>query len=213
MAPTAPIRLFFDPLCPYAWRGLELTQWLHWEHGLDFQLHAYSLHEGNHPQRGEWRLSEQPLDAGGEEQAQKVAESLRSFLGFYAAGQQGAQAGWRYALALTRLVHAGEQRRPLSAELVQEAAACADLALDNWQAAMKEPGELREALRRDMELAGEIGVFGTPTFVLPGGEAAYLRFAHKPQSSQEALTLWNLYVQVLGSGAGIETIKRPRPNR
>lgn len=216
---TPPTLLFFDPLCPYAWRGLELAEWLRREHGLFFSLHAYSLHEGNHPERaaagdtgagdtGGFALADQELT--GQEFAGKFGESLRSFLGFYAAAEQGEAAGWAYALSLTRTVHGGGERRALSAALLTEAVQAADIDASAWQRRMAEDTPLRNALRADMARAGEIGVFGTPTFVLPSGDAAYFRFAHKPKDSQEALTLWNLYAQVLGNAARIETVKRPR---
>ena len=40
--------LYFDFLCPYAWRGLELADVLRRGHGLKFRLRHFSLVQGNH---------------------------------------------------------------------------------------------------------------------------------------------------------------------
>lgn len=69
---------------------------------------------------------------------------------------------------------------------------------------------LRQALGSELRDAAALGVFGTPTFVLPDGNAAYLRFSQLIRDPAEARALWNLYGEVLHSGAGVETIKRPR---
>ncbi|MCD0170477.1 disulfide bond formation protein DsbA, partial [Deinococcus sp. 23YEL01] len=58
--------------------------------------------------------------------------------------------------------------------------------------------------------AAEIGVFGTPTFVLPTGEAAYYRFENLTRDPVQARAWWDLYVTVLRDGAGVATIKRAR---
>ena len=68
---------------------------------------------------------------------------------------------------------------------------------------------MRADLRADLAAAAELGVFGTPTFVLPQGHAAYFRFANLVPP-EKALETYQLYVSVLESDARIETIKRAK---
>ncbi|MFD1731663.1 DsbA family protein [Deinococcus malanensis] len=56
--------LFFDFVCPYAWRGMELAHVLRAE-GETFRLRHFSLVQGNHPDNAgqpepRWWLTDQP---------------------------------------------------------------------------------------------------------------------------------------------------------
>jgi len=82
--------LYFDFLCPYAWRGLELADVLRREHGMRFRLRHFSLVQGNHAENPDrkhptWWLDRQVAGQGSDYQA----GSLNAFL----AGQAGAAAG------------------------------------------------------------------------------------------------------------------------
>ncbi|MEW6421644.1 MAG: hypothetical protein AB1511_07935 [Deinococcota bacterium] len=48
---------------------------------------------------------------------------------------------------------------------------------------------MREALGADLRAAAALGVFGTPTFVLPDGNAAYLRFSRLVHGAEAAQAL------------------------
>ena len=206
-----PITVYYDFLCPYAWRGLELAQLLRDERGLEFTLRHYSLIQGNHPEnpnRAEptWWLHEQPLTGDGLSAAH--TGGLRAFLADQAAARQGEEARWRFVLALFRLVHA-EKRPPADPATIQAAAEGAGLDLERFNADLADDAGLRAALAGDLQAAAGLKVFGTPTFQLPDGNAAYFRFAAQPEVGS-AGTLWDLYSGVLASGARIETLKRPR---
>lgn len=201
--------LFFDFVCPYAWRGVELAQVLRQAGEQTFTLRHFSLVQGNHPDNAGqpapvWWLTDQPGDAG--ERFQQ--SSLLAFLAAGAAARQGEERSWDFTLALLRAVH--EEKKPLDEDAVMAAARAANLDLDQFAADRKDDAGLRASLRRDLAASAEIGVFGTPTFVLPGGEAAYYRFENLTRELDTARQWWGLYGEVLRSGAGIATVKRAR---
>ncbi|GAA5512824.1 hypothetical protein Dcar01_01548 [Deinococcus carri] len=208
-SPATPTQVYFDFLCPFAWRGLELADVLRRERGLPFRLRHYSLVQGNHTENPErkaptWWLTEQAADEGSAAQQ----GSLRAFLAAQAAARQGEEAAWAFTLALFRAKH--ERRAELDGDTVHTAAREAGLDLARFEADLADEAGLRQALTEDLRDAAALGVFGTPTFVLPDGNAAYLRFSQLVREADAAQTLWDLYAEVLHSGAGIETVKRPR---
>lgn len=200
--------VYLDFLCPFAWRGVELASVLR-SPERPFRLRHFSLVQGNHPENPDrkapvWWLHERSADEGAAHQQ----GSLRAFLGAQAAARQGEEASWAYALTLFRARH--EQRGELDSATVIGAADTAGLDLDRFVADLADDAGLRQALGSELRDAAALGVFGTPTFVLPDGNAAYLRFSQLIRDPAEARALWNLYGEVLHSGAGVETIKRPR---
>jgi predicted DsbA family dithiol-disulfide isomerase len=203
--------LYIDFLCPYAWRGVELAAVLRAQ-GDAFRLRHYSLVEGNHAANRAaptWSLSDQPLDApAGDGATEHQASSLRAFLAATAAARQGDDAAWAFTLALFRARH--EHGRPLDDAAIADAARDAGLDLARFAENRRDEAALRGTLRADQDEARALGVFGTPTFVLPSGEAAYYRFERLTRDPVTAREWWNLYCTVLQHGAGIGTIKRAR---
>lgn len=198
--------VYFDFLCPYAWRGVELAATLRRE-GEAFTLRHFSLVQGNHKENEKevhWWLTDQPLGEGDRYQQQ----SLPAFLAAHAAAQQGEEAAWRFTLALFRAHH--EDKAALDDRAFAEAAQQAGLDLDAFAAARQDEPGLRASLRADLAEALEIGVFGTPTFVRPDGSAAYFRFENLTRDAEEAREWWTLYGAVLDSPAGIATVKRAK---
>ncbi|WP_034388857.1 DsbA family protein [Deinococcus sp. YIM 77859] len=201
--------LYLDFLCPFAWRGVELADVLRRERGLPFHLRHFSLVQGNHPENVDrkaptWWLHEQAAEAGNAPQQ----TSLRAFLAAQAAARQGEEAAWAFTLALFRARH--ERNAELNSATINGAAQEARLDLTRFAADLANDRELRERLAADLRDAAVLGVFGTPTFVLPSGNAAYLRFSRLIRDPEKAQAVWELYGSVLHSEAGIETIKRPR---
>lgn len=205
------ITVYFDYACPFAWRGLELINAIAPSLKLSFEARHYSLHQGNHASntplpRGKpvWKLAEQP-----EENLDASQRGVRSvFLASHAARLQGKPLYDRFVLEVFRAKHA--QKAELTLDTILEAAQHAELDLEQFRRdLLDEPARLRE-LGADLDDADEIAVFGTPTFVLESGNAAYFRFKTLPESLEEKIALWNLYTSVLEDDAVIETIKRPR---
>lgn len=198
--------VYFDFLCPFAWRGLELMALI----GERPRLVHYSLVQGNHPENPErrnptWLLARQPLGEGTEYQR----ASLRAFMASHAARRQGDELAFAFALHLFRLRHVDGSKLD-DPETALEAARRAGLDVQRFELALQDETGLRDELAADLEEAAHLGVFGTPTFVLGSGDAAYFRFAHLPETREDAERLWGTYVEVLSNPARIETIKRPR---
>ena len=55
----------------------------------------------------------------------------------------------------------------------------------------------------------EHGVFGTPTFVFPGGASAYVRLAEAPEGA-DAVRMFDRLVSIAARELAILEIKRPR---
>ena len=102
-------------------------------------------------------------------------------------------------------IAASEGRGPL------EAAQTAKLDMNAFKAALKDESARRAELAIDLEDAGKLGVFGTPTIQLETGDIAYFRFSNLPESQEAKLEAWKLFEGTLTSGARIETIKRAKP--
>ncbi|MGY2896877.1 DsbA family oxidoreductase [Deinococcus sp. UYEF24] len=211
--------VYFDFLCPYAWRGLELADVLRREHGMKFRLRHFSLVQGNHAENPDrkhptWWLTDQVAGQGGDLQA----GSLNAFLAGQAALRQPEDAAWAFTLALFRARHqptdgqviAGYNGADFKNDSVILAAADSSLDLAQFAADLEDQDGLRSALHTDLQASASLGVFGTPTFHLPDGNIAYFRFANLVTEQQAALNLWNLYTGVLTDGARIETVKRAK---
>ncbi|MFN3265322.1 MAG: DsbA family protein [Deinococcales bacterium] len=200
------ITVYFDFLCPFAWRGVELLAALE----VAFKPCHYSLVQGNHAENAGlprhkpvWKLSEQPLDAG-----DYTSASLEAFLASHAAKHQGAKAHLRFILELFRARHL--HQKELDTQTILQAAQSANLDLEAFNLARADESTRRNELEQDLVQAGELAVFGTPTIQLENSTAAYFRFAKLPESKEAQETLWQMYQSVLHSEAQIETIKRPR---
>jgi predicted DsbA family dithiol-disulfide isomerase len=202
------LTVYFDFLCPYAWRGVELLHALE----LNFEPVHYSLVQGNHSDnkglpRAEpvWKLSEQPLEAGSAHQR----ESLNAFIASHAAAQQGSALHHAFILELFRLRHRDSDGLDHAATL--KAATLAQLDLERFTADQRDESARRVDLSRDLERAGQLGVFGTPTIQQHDGKAAYFRFATLSSGEAAQRAAWELFLNALNSDAGIETIKRAKP--
>ena len=93
--------------------------------------------------------------------------------------------------------------------VVDRVAAEAGVDAERWAADMADP-ELVAALARDHEEAtSRLGVFGTPTLVLEGGGAAYVRVLPAPEG-RAAVALYDQLVQIVGEEPYLTEIKRPK---
>jgi predicted DsbA family dithiol-disulfide isomerase len=92
--------------------------------------------------------------------------------------------------------------------VVERVADEAGLDLDRFRRDVADP-QILAALERDHRSAvAEHGIFGTPTFLFPGGQAAYVRLAEAPEAA-DSLGLFDRLVSIAAEEPRILEIKRP----
>lgn len=197
--------VYFDYLCPFAWRGAELAEMVAGPLGLSFHWHHFSLYQSNYP-GNDWQLWNEPIDPHDE----SGCKGLLPFLASCAARQQGASKAHHFRLNLLRARHLGHL--PYTYATILEVADQAGLDIASFERELANP-EFRTALAQEYQQAKAHHVFGTPTFQFAGGELAYFRIAELPKSSDEAVQLFKTYKELLERYPYLQTIKRPRAPR
>jgi predicted DsbA family dithiol-disulfide isomerase len=209
------ITVYFDYLCPYAWRGVELLAALE----IPFVARHYSLVQGNHPENAglprsapKWLLVNQTIASQANQNLPPYLDvdgSLEAFFASHAAMQQGSEAHLRFALELLRARH--KDKKELNAATTLEAAQTAGLDIAAFVAARADEPSRKAELALDLEMAGQLGVFGTPTIQLETGGIAYFRFDVLPETREAKQGTWQIFKNTLLSDARIGTIKRAKP--
>jgi protein-disulfide isomerase len=163
------------------------------------------LYQVNHDGDNAWQIWAQPLVDEGWTQ-RDYAPSLRAFWAAEAARRQGSEAFERFHLSLGRVRHQQglSYARP---ETLQLAAEMAQLNLGQFEAALADPACLNR-LAKDHMAADELDIFGTPTFVFPGAQPAYLKLGNLPEPD-EAVAFWHEFRQVVTERSFVVEIKRP----
>jgi predicted DsbA family dithiol-disulfide isomerase len=192
------VEVYVDYVCPYAYAG---ALWMRdVAEQLDGKLKVvwryFSLEQVNSDLGPEWKVWEQP-----------VSHSTKGFDGFrgaIAAQQQGDTAWEKFHFAWMDARH-GEKRRA-SPHAVAEAIG---LDMEKFTRDFDDPTLWRKLADDHERGANEFGVFGTPTFVFPNGESAYLQVRPAPPAEQ-ALAFWQDFEEVVVGRPTIFEIKRPK---
>lgn len=200
--PAEAILVFFDYLCPYAWRGAELAERVAGPLGVKFDWVHFSLYQANSEDEGwqVWNQAHDPDDTAG-------SWGLLPFLSSIAARKQGAEAHDRFRLELLRRRH--RDHAPFVKTTVMEAAEAAQLHLACLERELANP-EARTELAREHHQAVHAGVFGTPTFQWPDGPTAYVRLKELPKGDREAADLFTRLQGMLHDHPYLETVRQPR---
>ena len=197
------VAVYFDYLCPYAWRGAEVAELVADELGVRFDWRHFSLYQANYRGSKAWHVWNQKLDDGDE----TGCKGLLPFLASTAARKQGREAFDRFRLGLLRARH--RDRAPLTRDLMLACAEQAQLHLACFEQDFDDP-ELRTVLAHEHCRAAREDVFGTPTFAFPGGHAAYFRLREVPADRVEAVALFRGFHEMLTRYPYLETVRRPR---
>ena len=201
--PPEPVTVYFDYLCPYAWRAAALTASVAGPLDLRFEWVHFSLYQSNHAGGDGWQLWNERLsdrdDAG--------TMGLLPFLASTAARRQGRAQHDAFRMALLRARHV--DHRPFHLATVMEAAEEARLHLACFERDLADP-EARTALAREHHRGVAEKVFGTPTFRFPSGDTAYLRLREVPADRDDAVELFERLRGMLADYPYLETLKRPR---
>jgi predicted DsbA family dithiol-disulfide isomerase len=201
--PSETVTVFFDYLCPFAWRAAELAERVAAPLDLRFAWSHFSLYQSNHPAGDGWQLWNQRVDpndpTGG--------KGLLAFLASTAARRQGPEAFDAFRLALLRARH--RDHRPLDRPTVVDVAAGAGLHMACFERELADP-EGRTQLAKEHHEAAALHVFGTPTLRFPSGDTAYLRLKQLPEDGEASLELFRRVRAMLADYPYLETLKRPR---
>ncbi len=203
MSDAPAMEIYYDFACPYVYAA---TTWVHnveeaRGESLSMRWRAFPLEQVNSGEGPEWKLWEQPEGYR--------SRGLPAFLAASAARDQGDEAAWRFHRALIEAKH-GAGKDHGKRETIEGAAREAGLDMGLFETASRDRSRLAGIGEDYEEGRGTMGVFGTPTFVFPNGQAAYLKLDPTAvPSGQEALDFFDRFVEVARDRPFVMEIKRP----
>jgi len=208
MATPTTVTIYFDYMCPFAFRGVRLlTEIEQTRPDITVKWRHFSLEQVNAIGRGkdyDWKVWEQPLDYKGIYRKTR-GRLLRPFLASHAASLQGAEPFARFRLALFSTFH-DDELDTSDPDVLLDVARRANLDMDaflaNWQSQ-----EGRDRLRNDHLSGEEAGVFGVPTLIINGCEATYMRLSEYPPAD-ETQTLFDELMHTLCQRPYLQELKR-----
>jgi predicted DsbA family dithiol-disulfide isomerase len=201
------VYVYFDYLCPYAWRGAELAARVAEPLNLHFVWRHFSLWQSNYQSDSEpeKKLWQQPLDDAVRAGEDRGGWGLLPFLVSIAAQKQDASKQDALRLAIFRSYH--QDNKPFSHNVLLDCAAAVGLDADGLA---PDAPEHRETLAQEYADAKKHHVFGTPTFHFAGDNLAYFRVRELPEDDALAVKLFADYRALLENYPFLETVKRPR---
>lgn len=199
------IDVYFDFLCPWAFRGSEWLREVRSQLGddnLKINWRYFPLEQVNSDQGPEWKLWEQPDDY--------ESRGLGMFRGALAAWNQDQGEKFERFHQLVYQTRHGEftvdGRRPE----VREIAEIAGLDMEKFDRDLADRS-LLSRIGDDYEHArNTYGVFGVPTIVFENNEAAYVKILPKP-APEDAVQLWDEISNTIANRPNVYEIKRPTP--
>ena len=93
--------------------------------------------------------------------------------------------------------------------VMHEAAQTAGLDLARFREDVADPDLLTELGESHQKAVDEVGAFGVPTFVFPGGNAAFLKMFIPPD--EEAAGIYESVFKTISEHAHVGELKRPQP--
>ena len=194
--------LFYDYNCPFVYRSAQMLENVRasGERAVKVNWRFFSLTQVNHlqdPDAEPWTAWHAP-----------DTEPVKGRLAFKAAEAARRQGGFdRFHIALLDARH--RLRLDIeSMEVVEQVARDSGLDLDRFRADVADPAIIDRLERDHTEARRTHGVFGTPTFVFPDGDAAYVRLA-QPPSGADAVRIFDRIVGFTEDEPAILEIKRP----
>lgn len=199
------VDVYYDFLCPWAFRGSEWLRDVQNELGHDnlkINWRYFPLEQVNSEGGPDWKLWEQPDDY--------ESRGLGMFRGALAAWNQDQGEKFDKFHQLMFQTRHGEftveGRRPD----VREVAELAGLDMEQFDRDYADRS-LMSRIGEDYEHArASVGVFGVPTLVFENNESAYIKMLPKPEKS-EAVNVWNEIYQTIVHRPNVYEIKRPTP--
>ena len=201
MSKPLVVEVYYDYLCPYVYAGALWVRDVKTALGdeVDFVWRSFPLEQVNSAEGPEWKLWEQ--------EDSYVSRGLNAFRGAEAAKKQGPDHFINYHYSILEARHVEDQNIGRK-EVVIAAARSAGLDVEAFESALADRALLANIGKDYEDARGVTGVFGTPTFVFPGGEAAYMKM--RPKAPEEdAVAVWNDFVATVVGRPYVNEIKRP----
>jgi predicted DsbA family dithiol-disulfide isomerase len=181
MSDSIDVTVYFDYLCPFAYRGVRLlTEMQQKRPDVNVTWRHFPLEQVN-ARDEDWTLWEAALNDS-PIQGRTPGRTLRAFLASHAASLQGEEAFARFRLAMFGARH-DEGKNISDPDVILDAARRAELDLDAFKANWQSPAG-RDRLRDDYRSGREVRAFGVPTLVVNGCEPAYMRLKEYPPADE-----------------------------
>ena len=203
MSDRVSVDVYFDFACPYVHSAASWLREVNRQLGdnpIEVTWKFFPLEQVNAPEDADMPIWELPPD-----RRSRGRDSLHAAA---AARRQGREEFARFHAALLTLKHDEEQDHGRRSTL-DEAASRAQLDLTRFAADLDDRALLKEIEKDYVAGREELGVFGTPTFVFPNGQSAYLRIL-PPPPPDEAVAFWLDFVRDVRDRPYLQEIKRPR---
>lgn len=202
MSDPVQFEVFYDYGCPFVYAAAMWLREVKRQLGDEVQItwRFFPLEQVNSPHGPEWKLWEQPDDFR--------SKGLAAFRAAIAARRQGEEAFERFHYALLALKHE-EGKDHGRDKTLRAAAEQAGLDLEKFDTDRVDRSALTEIGTDYTRARGEYGVFGTPTFVFPGGEAVYVKMK-PPAPADEAVAVFHDVIQTARHRPYLHEIKRPQ---
>ena len=203
MSDNVTVDVYFDFACPYVHSAASWLREVNRQLGdarIEVTWKFFPLEQVNAPADADTAIWDLPPD-----RRSRGRDSMHAAI---AARRQGPDAFDRFHATLLALKH-DEGFDHGKRSTLEEAASRSQLDLERFNADLNDRELLKEI--RDDYVSGRdgFGVFGTPTFVFPGGRSAYLRLL-PPPPSEDALPLWEDFVRDVCDRPYVREIKRPQ---
>lgn len=203
MSDRVEVEVYFDFGCPFVHSAAVWMDEVNRQLGADAPVVSWKffpLEQVNAPGDADLPIWDFPAD-----RRSRGRDSLHAAA---AARRQGPEGFRAFHLALLRLKHEDGADHGKRTTL-EDAARRAHLDLDRFRADLDDRSLLQE-IRADYTQAREQhGVFGTPTFVFPNGNAAYVQTLPPPPSA-EAVAVWHDFVRFVRDRPYLREVKRTR---
>ncbi len=193
------LTVYFDYTCPWVRQAGLWLRMVDTALKERFRLNwrCYLLEQINSSTPG-WKALEQ--DSG------YTSRGIWPHRGGLAARIQGKEEHWKYAEAIFELKHV-RREDVRSRESILGIGKIAGLDMDRFTNDLDSPTRLEEINTQHTE-AENMGIFGTPTFVLEDGSAAFLKTFTPPE--EEALEMFEAMLSLI-SRPRFGELKRPQP--
>ncbi len=169
---------------------------------IEVDWQPFSLTQVNNDKGDDYKVWEQPEIIDGTDPA------LLAHRAGLSAKRQGKEAFKSFFMTLLRARH--EDKKDLTdASVMEEAAINAGLDMARFREDLADPDLLKEIGESHTRAVEEVGAFGVPTFVFPGGKSAFLKIFVPPD--EQATEMYDSLMKTMSEFAYVGELKRPQP--